>query len=301
MIKLKGKIGIGFICSTYNSTLSTNHTIILKNLNKKNVIKCVNRNLEDLIKLLELSKNLGCKIFRLGSQFIPFASHPNFNKNWFKEIEKIIIDYLPEIKKYNIRITMHPGQYVILSTDNKKILKRSLTELRYHFWVLEKLEVDQNGIVVIHGGGEYGNKLKAMKNLIKNIENNKWLKERLALENDDKIYNAKDILELCQCLNIPFVFDYFHHQIFFSQINFKEIFKTWGYRIPEFHISSSGGSKYKHGDYVNIKDFKDFIKTFQRDLTDNIKRIDILLEAKKKELAVRKLILGLKNEKYLLV
>lgn len=301
MIRINNKteINIGFICSTYNSSLSTNHSLKLKNLNRKNVIKCVIRNLEDLIKLLNLSKKLNCKIFRIGSQFIPFASHPLFKKYWLNDIEKIIADYLTEIKKFNIRITMHPGQYVVLSTTDKKILKKSLDELKYHFWLLDKLEIDNNGIVVIHGGGIYGNKLLASRTLIKNINKNNWLKERLALENDEKNYNAKDILEICQELDLPFVFDYFHHNIFKSKIDFKKVFETWHKRIPEFHISSPGIKKYNHGNYVSKKDFNSFINFLKSYKQNNISRIDILLEARKKELAIIKLLKNFKNKKYI--
>lgn len=296
----KIEFNIGFICSTYDSRLSTNHSLRLKNLNRKNVIKVVEKNLIDLIKLLKLSENLGCGIFRLGSQFIPFASHYKFKKTWLKDVQLIIRDFLPEIKKFNIRITMHPGQYVVLSTYKKTILKRSLEEIWYHFWVLDQFELDYNSTVVIHAGGAYGNKKEAMNNLINVFKKNKWLKTRLSLENDEKIYNAQDILKICEILDIPFTFDYFHHRLNFSQIKIDDILKTWWGRRPEFHISSNRNKKNNHSDYVKIKDFinfLDFIKTASQKKIN----VDILLEAKKKELAVIKLLKSLKNEKCVLV
>lgn len=301
MLNEQNIVNIGFICSTYDSRLSTNHSFRLNNLNKENLIRCVEKNLEDFIALLRLSEELGCKIFRLGSNFIPFASHPNFNKNWLKDISSIIKNYVQEIKKFRIRVTMHPGQYVVLSTENKKIIKRSLEELKYHFWILEQMDFDENSIVVIHGGGTYGNKDKASKTLIKNINKNYWLKERLALENDEKSYKAQDILEICNLTNLPFVLDYFHHKINYSPIKINEVLKTWGKRIPEFHISSAGKKKTSHGDYIHKKDFFNFLNFIFSNKKINFQRIDVLLEAKKKELAVKKLLREIKNEKYLLV
>ncbi|MCS7200807.1 MAG: UV DNA damage repair endonuclease UvsE [Patescibacteria group bacterium] len=297
-------ISIGFICSTYDSRLSTNHTFRLKNLNKKSVIQTVKKNIEDFIKLLSLSQNLGCGIFRLGSQFVPFASHPNFKSSWWVEVKSLILEYKSEIKKFSIRITMHPGQYVILSTENKKLLNRSLSELKYHFWVLDTMEMDENSIVVIHGGGVYGNKSRAVENLVKNIKRNSWLKERLALENDEKSYSAKEIIEICHLVDLPFVFDYYHHQLLSSDIKIEDIIKTWRGRIPEFHLSSSpknNKNKFAHGDYINKNDFIKFVLWLEQ-TTIKVKKLDILLEAKKKELAVKKLLASLnQNEKHLLV
>lgn len=287
---------LGFICSTYRFSLSTNHSLKLKNLNKINILKIIEKNIEDFINLLKLSQDLGYKIFRLGSNFIPFASHPKFQKSWFKEISFLIKNYLPEIKKFEIRITMHPGQYVVLSSDNKKILERSLKELEYHFWLLESMEMNEESIVVIHVGGAYGNKNDSVKRFINNINKNKWLKKRLAVENDERIYNSYDILKLCYDLEIPFVFDYFHHKINYAPIKISDILSTWKDRIPEFHLSSKGEKKFVHGDFILKKDFIDFLNLISQDKYNSFKKIDIILEAKKKELAVIKLLKNLKKD-----
>lgn len=284
-------INIGFICSNFNGKISTNHSFKLKNLKKEKVLLSLKKNLEDLVKLLSLSKELNCKIFRLGSQFIPFFSHPSFKREWLKDAEIFIKEFLPEIKKFDIRITMHPGQFVVLSTENKDLLKKSLKEIEYHFWVLEKLERDENSVVVIHGGGTYGNKEKAKRVLIQNLKNERWLKEKLALENDEKSYNSKDILKVCQETGLPFVFDFFHHNLNRIEVDFREVFKTWKERVPEFHISSSReGARFSHGDFVKMSDFKDFLNLIRENKIDKTKRVDVLLEAKKKELAVKNLI-----------
>ncbi|GIW65508.1 MAG: UV damage endonuclease UvsE [Candidatus Parcubacteria bacterium] len=292
MISFKNiKFNYGFICSTYKSYLSTNHSFRLKNLNKINILKTVEKNLEDFIELLKLSKKLNCGIFRLGSQFIPFASHPNFNKEWLKDIRQLINNYLEEIKKFNIRITMHPGQYTILSTENKSIIKRSLNEIKYHFWLLDELELNENSIVVIHLGGIYGDKEKTKKIFIKNVKINNWLKSRLAIENDERCYHAKELIEIAKELSLPIVFDWFHHQLNHSVFSLIDLIETWGNRTPEMHISSGSKiNKYGHADYVNFKDFLNFLSFLNENSKSQKIKIDILFEAKKKELAIKKFI-----------
>jgi UV DNA damage endonuclease len=281
----------GFICSTYKSYFSTNHSFRLKNLNKKNTLKTVEKNLEDFIELLKLSKKLNCGIFRLGSQFIPFASHPNFKKEWLKDIRRLIDNYLKEIKKFDIRITMHPGQYTILSTENKYIFKRSLNEIKYHFWLLDELGLNENSIVVIHLGGVYGNKEKTKKIFIRNVKRENWLKSRLAIENDDRYYNTKELIEIAKELSLPVVFDWFHHQLNTSIFSITDLLETWSNRVPEMHISSGSKiNKYGHADYVNFKDFLNLLEFLNKNFKSRKIKMNILFEAKKKELAIKKFI-----------
>jgi UV DNA damage endonuclease len=60
------------------------------------------------------------------------------------------------IKKQNIRISMHPNQFVVLNTPNDKILENSINELKYHCELLDTMRLDETAKVQIHVGGVYG-------------------------------------------------------------------------------------------------------------------------------------------------
>ena len=63
--------------------------------------------------------------------------------------------------------------------------------------------------VVIHVGGSYGEKKKAIERFKTNL---RYVDQNLiTIENDDKIFNANDTLKLAKYLNIPMVLDYHHH------------------------------------------------------------------------------------------
>jgi len=278
-------VGLGFFCSTADGKISTNHTLSSKKLNLKNLVKIVSRNAEDFVKLLDISKRLGLKIFRLGSNFIPFASHERFDTAWFDELKPILRELVPEVKRREIRITMHPGQFVVLNSPCQDVLFHSLKELMYHFWLLDELAVDENGVVVVHTGGVYGDKESAKATFVKRISENPWLLERLALENDERYFTVRDVLEISS-VGIPVVFDYYHHKLNPSEFSTPEVVKTWGDRIPEFHISSEPQSSKRfgeHGDWVKVEDFVEMIKMLQG------YRVDVIVEAKKKELALERL------------
>ncbi|MDW8004925.1 MAG: UV DNA damage repair endonuclease UvsE [Thermofilaceae archaeon] len=288
-------VGLGIFCSTSDNKLSTNHTVKLNNLSVETVLKSFERNLADLHKLLKLSVDMGFTIFRLGSSFIPFASHPRFQEEWLKPIEQQLKRHAPTLKAYGVRITMHPGQYVVLNSPKREVVERSLAELKYHFWILDTLELDSESVVVVHVGGTYGDKKRAMEKFADTVEENKWLRKRLAVENDERHFNAEEVVELAEETQLPAVFDYYHHKLNQSNFNVDRLLATWRKTTPETHLSSPPPNPRKtgeHGDYVNIEDFEELIKIF-----DTETRIDVIIEAKKKEKAAAKLITEINTSK----
>lgn len=276
----------GLFCSLSDNSLSTNRTINLKNLNYENIEKKLLQNADELVKLLDYCEAKDFKLFRLGNSFIPFLSHNLFEDSWLEKIKPILKETKEKISKYNTRITIHPGQYTVLNSPNEMVVKNSLKELERVFWLFDQLGINSEGTVLIHGGGAYGDKSSAIERLIKTIEKNSWLKKRLALENDEKIYTANEILNICNFCSIPMVFDIYHHSLNPSSFEAKDILKTWGNKRPKVHLSSKGEGRFgKHGDEIFLEDFIELKNMFK----ENTKDIDIMVEAKNKEFAIEKL------------
>lgn len=283
------EIGFGIFCTNGDGTLSTNHTFRLKNLTLDRVLEAFLKNLRDFFELLELCRSEQIEVFRLGSNFIPYASHRDFKESWFGKLEPYLKEASERLKEYQIRITMHPGQFVILNSPKDKVIENSLRELEYHFWVLDSLGVGDEGVVIVHIGGIYDSREKAIERFVNTVEKNRWLKRRLCIENDERLFNAKQVLDIAKVLKIPFVFDYFHHKINPSEFAPSEILETWKGRVglPKFHLSSQGdGKRGVHGDYIELSDFLEFAQ-FIENL--KVKRIHLMIEAKKKEKALRRL------------
>lgn len=277
-------IWLWFFCSTWDNKLNTRRIIRLQNLSEKKLYEVFEKNLNDLIMLLEYSKNLWCTIFRLGSEFIPFISHKNFEKSWLKYIEKRLLEEKNKIKSFWIRITMHPWQFILLNSDKEDVIKNSLNELWYHFWILDILET-KDPVVVIHWWASYWDKKKSIQKLIKTIENNKWLIKMLAIENDEKIYSIEDLYEVWKIL--PLVFDYYHHQLNPSRLDIDYIISTWWNKKPKMHLSSKPNKQHRFWEHWEYIDLKDYINL--SNLIWNYD-VDVILEAKMKDLALKKLI-----------
>ncbi|MCS7107291.1 MAG: UV DNA damage repair endonuclease UvsE [Acidilobaceae archaeon] len=285
-------IGLGFFCSTSDNRLSTNHKFVLKNLSKERVMQTFARNYEDLLKLLELSRSMDLTVFRLGSDFVPFASHQRFERAWMEEILGFLKREGEAVRSFGVRLTMHPGQFVVLNSKEQRVIENSLRELKYHYDVLDALGLGKEAVVVVHVGGVFGDKRRAMKRLEEVIDENEWLKERLALENDERHYSAEEVLELSESLGLPMVFDYYHHVLNPSRLDLGRLISTWQGRVPEVHLSSpqAGGRFGEHGDYVRPEDFEALASLFEGE------RVDVIIEAKKKEKAIDRLLRELREK-----
>ena len=284
----------GFFCSMSDNSLSTNRKMNLNNLNYENVENKVKQNAKELIELLQYSKEENFPIFRLGNSFVPFMSHKMFDMDWLDKLAPIFDETKERLKDFNIRITIHPGQFTVLNSPKDDVIYNSLKELEMMFWLFDRLGIDDNGTVLIHGGGAYGNKTQALEKLVFTIEENSWLKQRLALENDERVYAASEILSVCERTDVPMVFDIYHHSLNNSEFEPKDIVKTWKNRRPKVHLSSKGDGKFgNHADFIELKDFLELDEMFK----DDIQNIDIMVEAKKKEFAIKKLKEDILNNK----
>ena len=117
-------------------------------------------------------------------------------------------------------------------------------------------------------------------------------RSRLTVENDDRTYTPRDLFPVCEELGLPLVYDVHHHRCLGDGLDVETATKrsilTWN-REPLFHISSPregwrADNPRFHSDYINLRDFPT--------LWDDME-ITVEVEAKAKELAVRKLIRAL--------
>jgi UV DNA damage endonuclease len=101
---------------------------------------------------------------------------------------------------------MHPDQFVILNAFNEKVTTSSINELEYHCNILDAMDLDQTGKVQIHVGGVYGDNAKARKRFIECYSTlNESIKKRIAIENDDHLFNLQDCLDINELTGIPVV------------------------------------------------------------------------------------------------
>lgn len=254
-------------------------------------------NLNDLKKILKYNIKNEIYFYRMSSNIFPLVDLPEIDFNpliYFKETLEEIGEV---INNHHMRVDMHVDHFFVLNSINEDVVLSTINILKFYKNIFKAMKI--KGRLIMHVGSKTLGKKEGMKRFINNfqlldIETQKLL----ILENDDKVYNIKNILYLSKKLNIPMVLDY--HHFLCNKTNEKienyinEIFETWGSDTPKVHFSSPLNKKNfrSHHDYIDIKTFLDFLNKI--DFID--KDFDIMIEAKMKDEALFRLVRQIKYE-----
>ena len=127
----------------------------------------------------------------------------------------------------------------------------------------------------------------------------KNIKRRLVIENDEKSYNLSEYLEISEETKIPVLFDYFHHELNNTGEElegcFEKFIKTWhskdGLHMIDYSSPKEGNSKGTHIESIDLDYFKKFLED-----TENFD-FDIMLEIKDKETIALKAVNVLTDDK----
>lgn len=243
---------------------------------------------------LETAQQLGIGAFRIMSPLFPRMTHPEAGYSLEQLPDGEIIGSTIEASRIfaltqQIRLSLHPDQFVVLSSPHPAVVANSIKELEYQARLAGAVGAD---VINIHAGGAYGDKPSALQrfgNVFCNLPDS--VRTLLTLENDDVSYTPNDLLPLCQQLSIPLVYDVHHHRCNPDGLSIEQATElaeaTWRTvsREQYCHISTPksgwGSSNPKpHADYIDPADFPEC--WLGRNMT-----VDV--EAKAKELAVVRL------------
>jgi UV DNA damage endonuclease len=258
----------------------------------------IKQNLRDVLTMMDWNEQNGIKVFRLSSELFPHKSNPKVEDYNFDFALDLLREIGEKSKKYNQRLTFHPGQYNVVGSPSEKSFQQTISDLKYHADVLDLMELGCDSVMVVHGGGIYGDKEGTIKRWCENYmrlpEN---VRKRLVLENCEKCFSIEDCLQVSREINIPVVFDTHHYECYclmHSDEKYKpaseyipEILETWRRRgiKPKFHVSEQGNGRCgHHSDYIER------IPEYLLEIPEKYGvEIDIMIEAKMKEKAIMKL------------
>jgi len=265
----------------------------LKSYSKKRLIETVENNLNCLSTMLNFNIKNNLLFFRITSDLIPFASHPICKFRWQKYFKNEFEEIGKTIRQNEIRISMHPDQFIVLNSKDPNIVRRSTAELYYHAEVLDLMNLDKKAKIQLHVGGAYKNKKESLDRFAENYKKlDERIKNRLVIENDDKIYSFKDCLNLNEKIKVPLLFDVFHHKVLNNKEPVKACLekqsKTWdkkdGIPLIDYSTQKPGFKPGSHAESIDLKDFESLLnESFPYDF-------DIMIEIKDKEYSALKAI-----------
>jgi len=275
--------------------IQVNRGMVRKTFDSKGlpyVSELVILNLIDTLKVLDWNIKNNIYVYRLSSDSFPWMSNYEFHElPNFKVIEKLLVDIGNKAKSNNIRLSLHPGPYSVLASENEEVVKKSIVDLERHAQIMDLMQLDKSTYYPIntHINSTKPTLELATQRFCDNFNLlSDSLKKRLTIENDDSPnqYSVKFLYEhVHKVIGIPIVFDQHHFNYGPQDQTMEEALtlalSTWNTKALT-HMSSSKkiedekGLATAHADYIYEK-----IETFGLDF-------DIEIEAKAKDLAVIK-------------
>jgi UV DNA damage endonuclease len=275
-------------------------TCIRKNFTVEKAKELALQNVRDLPEMMTWNYENNINCFRLSSDMFPHFTDT--------ETEKYTIDFAEEdliwsgglAKALGQRVLMHPGQYNQVGSPNKKTFEKTIEDLEHHANILDTMDIGKDGVIIVHGGGTYGDKENTKRRWIEQFDDlPKNVKNRLVIENCERQYSTRDCLDISEECGIPVVFDFHHYNCY--NIIYKnrkqegimdlmsEIVDTWTNTNRNriiMHVSEQGSGRIGH--------HSDYIEKIPNEIFQILDEypsisIDLEVEAKMKEKAIKKI------------
>jgi UV DNA damage endonuclease len=202
----------------------------------------------------------GISLYRVPSSIFPFLDE-DIGRECIAPLSGALAKSGARAREKNIRLVMHPDQFVVLTSDSEDVVANSIKILQMHADIMDLLGQPRSpwALLEIHGG-----KSKRADALVERIG---ALPDaigcRLGLENDEYAYSADEIAGICLRSGVPMVFDAHHHIVHedlpsYDHPSVAEMLEraraTW--KVPEHqlvHISNgrSGFNDRQHSDLID--------------------------------------------------
>lgn len=232
---------------------------------------------------------LGIGAFRVTSQLLPLATHPVGGYGLLDlpegaRIAQAFSEARELSRKYDVRLSLHPDQFVVLNSERADVVASSVSEMEHQAAVATLIGGEA---LTLHAGSGAGGVAASLDRLERGIDKlSDSARALLALENDDRSFSPAELLPLCERTGIPFIYDVHHHRCLPDRSSVAETSEraaaTWGAREPWMHISSprdgwGSANPRPHAEFINPADVP---------IEWMGKRVTIDVEAKMKERAV---------------
>ena len=207
---------LGLVCITHSDevryrALTRKRLLQLDAAAQKEALRNLYRdNLARLNRALDFCTSRGLRLYRMTSGLFPFADDPA-GEDVLQEFSEDIAVTGRRATALGLRLVLHPDQFVVLNSDSPETVANSVKILRTHARVMDMLEQPRTAwaLIEIHGGK--GGRAERLVEEVGRLPES--VRARIAFENDEYIYGADEILEVCRRARVPMVFDAHHHVV----------------------------------------------------------------------------------------
>jgi len=287
---------IGYACLTVALEGAQIKTCTLKNATPERLLTLAGENFAALERMIDYNIANQIPFYRISSDIVPFGSSIASSLPWDSAHKDRLTSVAQKIKSSGMRVSMHPGQYTVLNSQDADVVRRAIEDLSYHARFLDLLNLDATHKIILHVGGKYGEPALAMDRFAQVYRDlPETITKRLILENDGSIFHIDEVLELCHRISVPAVYDNLHNAInppseTRSDADWIDLCgETWRERdgAQKTHYSQQHPTKTRgaHSDTIYIDPFLDYCHGLHTPAPD------IMLEVKDKNRSAVKCVL----------
>ena len=173
-------------------------------------LKC---SLEEVSRILDYLAAEKLDMYRLSSDLAPYATHPDMPQfhRMVAESDAELRAFGAKARSLDMRLSFHPSQYVLLNSPDSELTSKSIWDLSSQAEMLDRMELDDEAVMVTHVGGVYDDHEASRARWIEGYEKcPEHVKRRLVLENDDIRFSAADVMWIHERTGVRLIFDYQH-------------------------------------------------------------------------------------------
>jgi len=206
-------------------------------------------NIESTRKLVERVSKLDepLRMVRLSSDILPVYTQPDFAYFWrLSDVRAYMEKEFSKVgdiaRASNVRLSMHPGQFTVLASENDGIVGRSIEEFEYHADMARMMgygKTFQDFKINVHISGKRGpDGIRAAYKKLSNEARN-----CITIENEENSWGINDCLSISDI--VPIVLDVHHHWIREGEYilptddRVKRVLDSWRGLRPTMHYSVS--------------------------------------------------------------
>jgi len=245
------------------------------------------RMLRDVLRKVAAS---GVRLFRVSSAMFPLSDRVPRGL-WDNDVLRRELAMCGEVaRKHGIRLTTHPGQFCVLSSDSDSVVEKAIVELEHHAWMFDAMGMPRSPDAAINVHGGKADRAERLIDAIRSLP--EASRSRLTLENDETCYSLVDLLPVALETGVPIVWDSHHHVFNDGGLDGAEAAdaadETWPKGVkPLQHISNTEPGK-EGGSFTERRKHSDMIHYVPQVQLERLRRdeVDVEVEAKLKNLAV---------------
>ena len=187
------------------------------------------------------------RMVRLGSDLLPVFTEPTWRHFWQQPdvrryAERAFMEVGELARGLDVRLSFHPGQFVVLASNNPDIVDRSIEEFEYHATMAAWMgygQKFQDLKINVHISGRAGP--EGIRRVLSRLSPE--ARNCITIENEEMKHGLDDCLSIGDV--VPIVLDLHHHWVregeYISPADdrVQRVLDSWRGRRPTCHFSTS--------------------------------------------------------------